>query len=265
MGGRQQVVLVGPQGSRRSKDGGPSSGKRAARGFTLLEVMLAMGLLAFVLGAVLSMQGTALIHGSRVYNVSMAANAMHSIVLDIEEEFRLEPFSENSVEGRSCELPDGYDAFECEYDLLALEVGSDNVEGTNEAAESINDNPLMAAVCGSLGMSAPGSGGGPPPDMSGVMDQLGGNAVAVAALGQLLDPTSGFAQMCGVNIQRMCMNVQMIGSFIPRIVEQAAKTTRKLVVRLTWKERAGSEKVFTVETFITSVAAQEEGGGGGIL
>jgi prepilin-type N-terminal cleavage/methylation domain-containing protein len=131
------------------------SGARRRRGFTLLEVMLAMGLLAFVLGAVLSAQGTALIHGARVYNMSMAANLMHSLVLDLEEQYRLEPFPENSLEGRSCELPDGFDQFECEYDLLALTIGSDNVEGTDDAAKSITDNPLMQAVCGGVAGASP--------------------------------------------------------------------------------------------------------------
>jgi len=235
------------------------------RGFTLLEVMISMGLLAFVMGAVMSTQGTALVHGARVYNVTMAANLMHNLVLDLEEEYRLEPFPENNVEGRSCELPDDFDQFECEYDLLTLEVGDDNVEGTNETADNINENPLMQAVCGGvLGAGAPPGMGGAP-DMQGVLDQLGGNAIAIAALANLMDPTSGFSQMCGVNLNTMCQNVGMIGSFIPRIIDQAAKTTRKLVIRLTWKERAGSEKTFDVETFITSVAVMEEGGGGGLL
>ena len=140
-------------------------------------------------------------------------------------------------------------------------MSSDNVEGQNEAAENIENNPLMQAVCGSLGAPA---GAGGPPDLTDVMGQLGGNAIAVAALGQLLDPNSPLRQACTINPARMCMNVNMIGSFIPRIIEAASKTTRKLNLRLEWKERAGSNKVFVIETFVTSIAVAEAENAGGL-
>ena len=46
-------------------------------------------------------------------------------------------------------LPPGFDAFRCEYDLIGIEVGADNIGAMGqEAMESITTSPLMAALCG---------------------------------------------------------------------------------------------------------------------
>lgn len=227
-----------------------------ARGFSLVEVLVAMSILAFLMTAVASTSGTSMEKSSEVFSVTQAAQLMESIVLDIEEEYRLDGFPTNSIEGRDCEVPREFEGlFECEYDLLALEIGSDNLGSLGaEANDSISGSPLMKAFCGG------GPDGNQPVDPATALASLGANPqdmTALAAFRALLDP--GFNQICGINLEKMCQNTSLITSFIPTIIEQAAKSTRKLVVRLKWggAESTDAEKM-EIETFITAVPEAEE-------
>lgn len=226
------------------------------RGFTLLEVMVALVLLAFLMTAVTSANITAQTLGARVYNVTTATQLVDGVVLDIEEEYRLEPWPENSLEERECDLPPGFEGFECEYDLIGMEVGADNIGSMGEEAmNSINSSPLMASLCG----GGP-SGIGPSDDPAAALQGLDMQTAALGALAALVDPN--FMQMCGVNLGKMCQNVMAIGSFIPSIIEQAAQATRKLRVRLTWSEGGEADRTLEVETFLTSTPeaeSEEEG------
>ncbi len=65
----------------------------------------------------------------------------------------------------------------------------------------------------------------------------------------------------------MCQNIPMLASFIPEIIKQAAMSTRKLKVRITWDEAGRAQKVLEVETYITAVPEAEDeglGAGGGL-
>ncbi|MCC6620251.1 MAG: type II secretion system protein [Deltaproteobacteria bacterium] len=225
-----------------------------ARGFSLIEVLVAMAMLAFLMSAVASNSGTSLENSSEVFSVTNASQLMESIVLDIEEEYRIDGFPTNQLEGRECEVPRGFeDMFECEYDLLSLELGTDNIGSLGaEANESIASSPLMSAFCGG------GPQGGQPVDPAIALAALATqpDIGALAAFKALLDP--GFNQICGINLEKMCQNTQLITSFIPTIIEQAALSTRKLVVRLTWggPDRAAWQKM-EIETFITAVPEAE--------
>lgn len=225
-----------------------------ARGFSLIEVLVAMAMLAFLMSAVASNSGTSLENSAEVFSVTNASQLMESIVLDIEEEYRLDGFPTNQLEGRDCDVPKGFeDMFDCEYDLLSLELGSDNIGSLGaEANESIGSSPLMSAFCGG------GPQGGQPVDPAIALAALATqpDIGALAAFKALLDP--GFNQICGINLEKMCQNTQLITSFIPTIIEQAARSTRKLVVRLTWggPDRAAWQKM-EIETFITAVPEAE--------
>src|SRR5690606_10372509 len=137
-----------------------------------------------------------------------------------------------SLEGRSCDLPRGFEGFDCEYDLLAVDVDSDNLASLGEQANSlVGSSPLMA-FCGGLGGASGASPSQTSTDLGQALESLDMQAASLAALAALADPNGPFAQVCDINLQRMCMNIPMIAGFIPSIIEQAAKSTRKLVVRL---------------------------------
>jgi prepilin-type N-terminal cleavage/methylation domain-containing protein len=236
------------------------SGRAQRGGFTLLEVMIALAILAFVMAAVLSTQGSALIQGGRVYNLTTATQLASGVILDLEEEYRLDGFPSNSIEGRSCDLPSGFNRFDCEYDLLGLEVGGDNMEAMGgDAMQNIMDSPLMGALNQSL-MGDGASGADPTDAALTALGGMGMDPTQLAALMMLTD--EAFAELCGVNLPKMAENIPMISSFIPTIIEQAALTTRKLRVRITWDGKGRADKELAVETFLTSTPQAEEEGEG---
>ena len=113
------------------------------RGFTLLETMISLALLAIVLGAVVEVQGTTMAHSSRVYNVTTATQLLEGAVLDIEEEYRIDGFPSGQPEllEEDCELPDGFDRFRCEYDILGLDLEGDLAQQMGgEMAENVNNS-----------------------------------------------------------------------------------------------------------------------------
>ena len=222
-------------------------------GFNLLEVMIALAILAFLMAGVTNTQGAALMHGSRVANLSVATQLIDGIILDLEEEYRLDGFPDNSLENRDCELPRGFDNFRCEYDLVGLDVGSDNISSMGgDAMENVSGSPLMSALC-----SGGPSGADVQTDLGRVMADLGDQHQGMMGpLNVLADPM--YMEACGVNMAQMCANIPMMASFIPAIIEEAAKATRKLVIRLSWDERGRAEKTLVIESFITSVPEAEE-------
>jgi prepilin-type N-terminal cleavage/methylation domain-containing protein len=229
--------------------------RQAERGFSLVEVLVALGILGFLMSGVLGSSGGTAMQAIEVLNVTTATQLVESVVLDLEEEYRLDGFPTNQLEGRKCELPRGFDSFDCEYDLLALEIGSDNIGALGQDAnENVNQSPLMTAFCSG------GPNGDMPVDPAMALANLAATGqdvpTALAAFQALLDP--GFTQICGINLERMCTNTAMISSFIPTIIEQAAKATRKLIVRLRWGEEGDPERELTIETFITAVPEAEE-------
>ena len=229
---------------------------REHRGFTLLEVMLALAIMGFLMTAIASTQGASLLQGSRVYSLSTATQLVDGVILDLEEEYRLDGFPENSVEDRDCELPKGFDQFQCSYDLVAMNMDADNINSLGESAtNNVTSSPLMNTLCGG------GAGGnGPADNPLEALGNLEQDTAALGALAALVDPQ--FMQLCGLNLSKMCMNIPMLASFIPMIIEQATRSTRKLVIRIQWDEKGQAEKTLEIETFITSVPEAEEEGQG---
>ena len=219
------------------------------RGFTLLEVMVAMAIMAFLMAAITSSQGSSLLYGARVFNLTTATQLADSVILDLEEEYRLEGFPDNTREEQDCKLPRGFDRFDCEYDLFALDVNSDNIISASEEAGSVMDSPLVSTLCGGGGSDMVG-------DPLSALTQNPGMQGAQGALAALLNPD--YAQLCGMNIQKMCANIPMLEGFIPEIIKQAAETTRKLVIRITWDERGNARKALELETFIIATPQAEE-------
>jgi prepilin-type N-terminal cleavage/methylation domain-containing protein len=223
----------------------------AARGFTLLEVMVAMAIMAFLMAAITSSQGSSLLYGARVFNLTTATQLADSVILDIEEEYRLDGFPDTTREGQDCKLPRGFQRFDCEYDLFALDIGSDNVSSASEDAGSVMDSPLVSTLCGG------GAGGN---DVTGdplsALAQNQNMQGAQGALAALLNPQ--YAELCGMNVQKMCQNIPFLEGMIPEIIKQAAETTRRLVVHITWDERGNARKALELETFITAAPQAED-------
>ncbi|TNF24379.1 MAG: type II secretion system protein [Deltaproteobacteria bacterium] len=227
-----------------------------ARGFSLIEVMVAMGLLGTLIVGVASSQGDAMYRAVEVMNLTRATQIIEGVVLNIEEEYRTDGFPTNQVEKRDCAdmLPRDFRGFDCEYDLLMLEVNGDAMQAMgSDAMEKVNGSALMNTFCGAEGQAAAAN-------IAAVCSQLQvqggvGLPIELAAFAPLCDP--GLSQICGVNLDKMCQNTGLITSFIPMIIEQAAATTRKLKVRISWGDDGLIANNFEIETFITATPEAE--------
>ena len=174
-------------------------------------------------------------------------------------EFAADGFPTNDREDEDCDLPDGFERFDCEYDLLGLDVSMDNIDGLSESAgENIQNSPLISALCsGQPGFTGAGGGSGAPPtDPATALQQAGLDLASLGPMGVLVMPE--YLELCGLRIDMMCRNTQLIGSFIPTIIEAAAKVTRKLTVRISWGDDEALSRTLTIETFLTSFAQGEE-------
>ncbi len=225
---------------------------RPARGFSLVEVMVAMAILALLMAGLSTSSGDSMARSVEVMNLTRAVQLIDSVVLDIEEEHRIEGFPTNQVTGRECEMPREFKQFRCEYDLLYHDASGGGASTLgSEATESIGASPLMQAFC------TGGPQGNQPvdPAMALANLQAAGQQLptAMSAFAALLDPN--FTRVCGVNLGAMCSNTANIASFIPMIIEQAAASTRKLVVRLSWGDGERTGEQLAIETFITAVPA----------
>ncbi len=249
--------MIGPADTPSAR---ATSARHADRGFSLIEVLVALGILSFVMVGVAASQGDSMQKAAEVINLTTATQLLEGVVLDLEEEYRLDGFPSNPLEARQCDLPRDFRNFDCEYDLLMLEMGADNLGSLGaEANENITGSPLMTAFCSG------GPSGMEPVDPAVALANLAQNGQdlpsSIAMMAPLLDP--GFQQICGLNLSKMCSNTQMITSFIPTIVEQAAASTRKLVIRLSWHggdgdEMERSDRTLEIETYITAVPKAED-------
>ncbi|PIE65533.1 MAG: hypothetical protein CSA24_02545 [Deltaproteobacteria bacterium] len=232
--------------------------RQARAGFSLVEAVVAMGMLGMLMVGVASSQGDSMYRAVEVMNLTNATQLVESVVLNLEEEYRLDGFPTNQVEGRDCSdmLPKGFDKFECRFDLLMIELDADAIGSLGaEANENVQGSDMMSTFCGQDGqalaanipaicsqLAAQGGGVGLPPGLQ--------------AFAPLCDP--GLSEICGVNIGKMCQNTMMISMVVPTIIEVATASTRKLRVHISWDDDGLVANDLTIETFVTAVPDAEE-------
>ena len=215
-----------------------------ADGFTMLEVMVALAILAVSLAAIAGAHNASGLGEIRSHKLFIASQLMKGIVLDIEEEYQVEGFPENDRENEDCEVPDPWDrTYDCEYSLEGLETDS---EVLGQLAQS-----GMAGIFGGM------DGGGGTPTMD-QLNQSGVDFSKMLALAPLFGPEGDeLIATCGINIQAMLISLMGAAQFFPEIVRQAARQTRKITVRLSFRQGPQDERVLEVETFIVAIPREE--------
>jgi prepilin-type N-terminal cleavage/methylation domain-containing protein len=222
--------------------------RRNLHGFTLLEVMVALMILAMSMVAISAVQTTSITNNAYVYRNTTASFLMHYVMTDLDIYYEREGFPTNSITDRSCDLPKDFeDQFECRYDLVRMEIEPDaisalasasmgNVLGEN--AENLNQ---MADTLKNAGQE----GANP---MDGQLAQIFMFASAFfGPEGQAL------MQMCPVNWDAILTALMGTQMFLPQIVQFASDRVRQLKVTITWKEGFRGTREFAVETFISSL------------
>ncbi len=216
--------------------------RRRLRGFTLLEVMVALMILGMSLAAISFANAAAMSQVSRITRMTTAAFLMEGVVNDVHAHYVSEGFPSNSIEDKRCDLPrDFQGVYECRYDLKALNLKPDQVSALVEAAMS------QFAGLGEMANDPTAEVG------AGGMD-LG----QVSVLAPLFGPFgTELMALCRVDISQVVMGVTAMTGFLPRIVDEVTKRTRQLTVRLTWKDGPRGRRELPVQTFVVSLPEEE--------
>lgn len=237
--------------------------RSTARGFTLLEVMVALLIAAVALTAASSLSSSIVVNSTASSRRVQAALVLTGAVLDIEEEYKIEGFPTNDETNGDCDVPRPYDRmFDCEYTLEGLEFDAGTLS-------EIATQSLTQLFGGGAGGGEGEDGGGianidinnlDPQDLAGRLSGSGaGMLPGISMLAQDMMTTGGMlSQVCGVNLQAALQNAFTSVSFFPLIVEKAAEVTRKLTVTLSWKEGPRDRRELKIETFIIAIPEEEE-------
>lgn len=252
--------------------------RRGQAGFTLLEILIAMSILAFALAVISSSASSSAIFGRRVYSSTTAALLLRGVLLDIEETYRKDGFPTNDIENRDCELPKAYAKhFECSYDLIGLNLDDGMIsELTSSAQEVLGNAQEQLQSSGALDKLESAKSGAA--EGRKALEDLGTAAANAQEAG--LDLTSmaksgdmmsliqtilmsgeqgmNLLSLCDINLSVLQMSMGlMIAELLPRILKRATDRTRKVRVRLRWIDAEGEESTLQIETFTTAVSEEE--------
>lgn len=247
----------------------------ASRGFSLLEVMVAMALLAFALSIITAGASSSAMYSKRVYRSTVAALLLRGTLLDIEETYRKEGFPTNDVTGKDCNLPKLYaKQFKCSYDILGLQLDDGSIADMTANAQTLLASAQETlAQSGALDKLSGGDGGGAKKtadlgsaaqsaEQAGLdLTSLAKGADMMSLLQVILlsgDQGMNLLNLCDINLSVLQMSMGlMIGELLPRILKRASDRTRKVVVHLQWKDEEGEQRKLEIETFTTAVSEEE--------
>ena len=250
------------------------------QGFTLLEILVAMAILAFALAVISASSSSSAIYSKRVYSSTAAALLLRGVVLDIEESFRKDGFPTNDITDKDCELPKPYaKRFSCSYDLIGLNLDDSAIaDMTQQSQEMLGQAQESLQNSGALDKLEAARAPTEQQKQDQALDDLGDAAKSANQTGldlgglakggdmmQLIQTIlmSGeqglnLLSLCDINISVLQMSMGlMIAELLPRILKRATDRTRKLKVRLSWNDSEVDDRTLELETVTTAVSEKE--------
>lgn len=221
--------------------------RQNSRGFTLLEVMVAVAILGLGLTVVLSSQAGLLSSAQRVRNETYASSLMRCRMAELELELIEEGFSlvDQSESGECCEDEDE-PGFSCEWRVETVELPqpasfTPEAEGADDAASDLSQVADEAKSAAS-DAAAPGGGLGALALLQpGASPALGEGAELGDLAGLLGDSSPGGP---GGMIQ------MALGLVYPDLKPMLEASIRKVTVVVKWRE-GSRERDFTVVSYVT--------------
>ena len=202
-------------------------------GFSLLEILVALAILAFALSALLGHQGVIIQASDYSNRVSQAVYLLEGKLLDVKHKI----LNESVDLYDNCESGDfrdeGFrrpDQNEYEWKVCAFKM--ELQEGASEQ--------LTQRLMGLLG----GAGG----EGLGAMGALGGMG-GPQAMG--MDPAAGMERAMG--------QIAMASGMIPTFLQQLEDQIRKVRIEVSWRDQTRTRRV-VIERFVTSLGSDSAGG-----
>lgn len=215
----------------------------ARRGFTLLEVMVAMAILAMGLTMILSSQAGLFASAKRVQDETYAASLMRCKMSEVEQHL-LEtgfPLIEQTDSGDCC---DGAESdFTCEWTIQTVQLPEpglfEDAEGASE--EGGEDEGTDSSLDSSLGFSPLGMGMG---DAQALSPMHGGGLTEVEGMGDLAGALGESAE--GGGMIGMALSI-----VYPTLKPMLEASIRKVKVSVVWQEGA-KERRFEAIQYVTN-------------
>jgi prepilin-type N-terminal cleavage/methylation domain-containing protein len=251
--------------------------RTADRGFTLLEIMIALLILAMGLGAITYANSAAVSHVARITRMTTAAFLVEGVVNDTQAYYVRKGFPTNSLEDKDCDLPrDFAGTFSCSYDLKALDLTPEQIQGLTQATmQKLTGAPDAgggnaggkgggsSGASGLLGGLMGGDGGA-----EAVQQGLSGAGIQGADMEKIMLLQSALTNpqlqaVCGIQptvlMSQLATGAMGVLGFLPMIVNQITQRTRQLTVRLSWRDGPRGQRELKVQTFVVAVTQKEPG------
>jgi general secretion pathway protein I len=224
-------------------NGRVSNGVSSSRGFTLLEVLVAIAILGLGLTVILSSQVGLFTSTSRGAHLTVASNLLRCKMSEIELMLDQKGFSltDENDEGECC--ADESEGYTCSWKLERVELpplpepSMDQDGGAPPAGSAGLALGGPGAIGGPLGLSGPGATPGAAPGglgALGALGALGGLGGPPGAPGGKVDPAAIMSQLSGSGSSGM--EGMVMGLVYPSLKPMLEASIRRITVKVMWKE-----------------------------
>ena len=201
-------------------------------GFTLLEVLIAMSILAFAFAALLGHQSVAIQSSDYSNRVSQASFLLQAKLLDVKHKILTESIDLYD----QCDSGDFKDSgFRGKHNRYEWKVCTFKIEMQEGVGEQLTER------FGSLLMGFSGEG----------MSALGGGLGGLGGMGN-----NGM----GNGMEKAMGQIAMATGMIPKFLQQLEDQIRKVRIQVSWKDQINTRKLI-IERFITSLGSDAPKGG----
>jgi general secretion pathway protein I len=196
-----------------------------ARGFTLLEVMIALAILGLALTAIVDINGTAIRTHSYAKQVTVATMLARSKMADLESQFTQEGFTSEFDQKMDGNFEDeGWDGFKWEAEIIKPDLDAKNATALVEQ--------LVGKMMGNASLeTAKGDKAGP------------------------ADPTMGADQGILGAVK------PMVEAQVQQLTETLKSALREVRLHVTWEDGGEKESVDVVTHFVILAPAGQPGSG----
>jgi len=209
--------------------------RRHTRGFTLLEVMVAVAILGLGLTVILSSQAGLFSSASRGEHLTVASNMLRCKMSEIELDLAQKGFqlTDETDEGDCCD--DESEGYSCSWKIERVELpplpeaSMDQDGGAPGPAGSAGLNGP-----GGLGLAAPPPGPGGPAAAGPLGALMGISASQGASLGDKATPGSVMQQLGSTGTSGM--EGMVMGFVYPSLKPMLEASIRRVTVKVKWKE-----------------------------
>ena len=203
-----------------------------AKGFTLLEVLIAMAILAFAFAALLGHQSVAIQSSDYSNRVSQASFLLQSKLLDVKHKILTESIDLYDQCDSGDFKNDGFRGKQNRYQWKVCTFKLEMQEGMGEQLTERFASLLMGFS--GEGMSALGGG----------LGGLGG----------------GMGNGMGNGMEKAMGQIAMATGMVPRFLQQLEDQIRKVRIQVSWKDQINTRKL-VIERFVTSLGSDAPKGG----